>query len=498
MTHPSGYGGPAFEVDGLFVWGFTAGLLGRVLELAGLDRPWDASAGGRCPSGCRRAAGRLTRPPSAAEPVISADVTRHPARRAAAQLCRPATARAWWSACCRSSGFLGGGALAMWLLPLAARALDRPRGRRRCCAPSLLIVGVFVLRLDRPGASPSRVGGPAARGTCGSSRPGRSTPSSARSPSSVAVCRAGVVHRRCAARRRARAAGPGDRRVPRRCATIDRVVPPQTARLFAGFREVLDREGFPRVFEGFEAEPIPPVAPPDPAVSRDRGRRAPRPARSSRSPAWRRPATAARRAAAGSSPRAGSSPTPTSWPAWDRHPAGARHRPRRTTGGSWSSTPSATSPCSPCPACPRRPLRLGRELGPRRQRPSSPASRSTGPTGWTRPASATVLDARGADIYGKPGTVREVYSLYARVRPGNSGGPLLSPDGRRRRRRLRQVAGRRQHRLRADAGRGAPVARRRPGAPRAAPVGTGGLRRGLSRPRPRQRPVLSRAGRASG
>jgi S1-C subfamily serine protease len=25
--------------------------------------------------------------------------------------------------------------------------------------------------------------------------------------------------------------------------------------------------------------------------------------------------------------------------------------------------------------------------------------------------------------------VREVYSLYARVRPGNSGGPLLSPDG---------------------------------------------------------------------
>ena len=40
-----------------------------------------------------------------------------------------------------------------------------------------------------------------------------------------------------------------------------------------------------------------------------------------------------------------------------------------------------------------------------------------------------VLDARGADIYGEPGTVREVYSLYARVQPGNSGGPLLSPDG---------------------------------------------------------------------
>ncbi len=38
--HPSGYLGPAFTVQGLFVWGFTAGLLSRVLELAGLERPW--------------------------------------------------------------------------------------------------------------------------------------------------------------------------------------------------------------------------------------------------------------------------------------------------------------------------------------------------------------------------------------------------------------------------------------------------------------------------
>jgi S1-C subfamily serine protease len=40
-----------------------------------------------------------------------------------------------------------------------------------------------------------------------------------------------------------------------------------------------------------------------------------------------------------------------------------------------------------------------------------------------------VLTATGADIYGNPGVVREVYSLYARVQPGNSGGPLLSPSG---------------------------------------------------------------------
>jgi 8-oxo-dGTP pyrophosphatase MutT (NUDIX family) len=33
--------GPAFEVDGLFVWGFTAGLLDTLLELAGWAREWD-------------------------------------------------------------------------------------------------------------------------------------------------------------------------------------------------------------------------------------------------------------------------------------------------------------------------------------------------------------------------------------------------------------------------------------------------------------------------
>lgn len=41
--HPSGYLGPAFDADGLLVWGFTAGLLDRVLHLAGLEREWDRS-----------------------------------------------------------------------------------------------------------------------------------------------------------------------------------------------------------------------------------------------------------------------------------------------------------------------------------------------------------------------------------------------------------------------------------------------------------------------
>lgn len=40
VGHPSGYVGPGFEVGGMLVWGFTAGLLDRILSLAGLEEPW--------------------------------------------------------------------------------------------------------------------------------------------------------------------------------------------------------------------------------------------------------------------------------------------------------------------------------------------------------------------------------------------------------------------------------------------------------------------------
>ena len=41
VRHPSGYTGPGFAADGLFVWGFTAGLLDRLLRFAGWEQPWD-------------------------------------------------------------------------------------------------------------------------------------------------------------------------------------------------------------------------------------------------------------------------------------------------------------------------------------------------------------------------------------------------------------------------------------------------------------------------
>jgi 8-oxo-dGTP pyrophosphatase MutT (NUDIX family) len=43
VSHPSGHVGPAFEVSDLLVWGFTAGLLDKLLALGGWARPWDTS-----------------------------------------------------------------------------------------------------------------------------------------------------------------------------------------------------------------------------------------------------------------------------------------------------------------------------------------------------------------------------------------------------------------------------------------------------------------------
>jgi 8-oxo-dGTP pyrophosphatase MutT (NUDIX family) len=40
-VHPRGHRGPAFLVESALVWGFTAGIIDRLLHYAGWERPWD-------------------------------------------------------------------------------------------------------------------------------------------------------------------------------------------------------------------------------------------------------------------------------------------------------------------------------------------------------------------------------------------------------------------------------------------------------------------------
>jgi 8-oxo-dGTP pyrophosphatase MutT (NUDIX family) len=41
VRHQSGFTGPAFEVQGMLIWGFTAGVLSTLLDLGGWTLPWD-------------------------------------------------------------------------------------------------------------------------------------------------------------------------------------------------------------------------------------------------------------------------------------------------------------------------------------------------------------------------------------------------------------------------------------------------------------------------
>ncbi|MBA2323570.1 MAG: CoA pyrophosphatase [Pseudonocardiales bacterium] len=44
VRHPSGWLGPAFEVAGMIVWGFTAAVTDALLRLGGWERPWSSPA----------------------------------------------------------------------------------------------------------------------------------------------------------------------------------------------------------------------------------------------------------------------------------------------------------------------------------------------------------------------------------------------------------------------------------------------------------------------
>lgn len=44
VVHPSGWTGPAFDIGAdVPLWGFTAGIIARLFERLGWERPWDAS-----------------------------------------------------------------------------------------------------------------------------------------------------------------------------------------------------------------------------------------------------------------------------------------------------------------------------------------------------------------------------------------------------------------------------------------------------------------------
>lgn len=320
-------------------------------------------------------------------------------------------------------GFLGGGAVGMWLLPeLLGRwqALDDNVVSRTV----ILVVGVFVI---------ASLGQAAAVGVGHRMRrelrmkPARAIDAVLGAMATVVAVSLLVWFMAGAVRGSAPAPlarGIGGSRIVQ---TIDGLVPGQTAQLFAGFRSVLDREGFPRVFEGLQAEPIAPVAPPDSQQAFGAG-------------AARAAGSIVKITGVAESCNRGQegsgwvvSPERVVTNAHVVAGMSTEHVRIQGTGRSYDARVVVFDPKKdlavlsvpglPAPALPQGPDLKSADGAIVAGFPLD------GPYRLDSARVREVLRARGADIYGSPGVVREVYSLFARVEPGNSGGPLLSPKG---------------------------------------------------------------------
>ncbi|GGK04366.1 hypothetical protein GCM10011583_40120 [Streptomyces camponoticapitis] len=210
---------------------------------------------------------------------------------------------------------------------------------------------------------------------------------------------------------------------------VSRVMPDQTATWFTGFSSVLAEKGFPQVFSPFANEPITAVDPPDPALVGS-----PVAARAQRSIVK----------VVGTAQSCGKVLEGTGFVFADRrvmtnaHVVGGVDEPTVQIGGEgrlydakvvlydWErdiavlDVPDLRAPV----------LRFTDEDA----RSGDSAIVAGFPeNGAYDVRSARVrgrIDANGPDIYRRGEVRRDVYSLFATVRQGNSGGPLLTTDGR--------------------------------------------------------------------
>jgi S1-C subfamily serine protease len=209
---------------------------------------------------------------------------------------------------------------------------------------------------------------------------------------------------------------------------VSRALPNQADTWFADFSAVLAQNGFPQVFSPFANEPITDVSPPDPALANSAV------------------ATTAMRSivkVTGTAQSCGKILEGTGFVFADRrvmtnaHVVGGVDEPTVQIGGEgrkydakvvlydWQRDIAVLD----VPDLPAKALKFSAE--------DAATSDSAIVAGFPENGSYDVRAARvrgritanGSDIYHRGTVRRDVYSLYATVRQGNSGGPLLTPKG---------------------------------------------------------------------
>lgn len=224
-------------------------------------------------------------------------------------------------------------------------------------------------------------------------------------------------------------AGPVSRQIGKShvVAALDDVVPARAAELFTGFRSLLDRGGFPKVFESLGPERILPIDPPDNSVATTKAVRA---------------AAASMVKVTGIARSCSRSQEGSGWVVapervvTNAHVVAGEHSQIVRIGGVGPAYDAHVVVFDPkrdiavldVPGLPAPALKLGSDVG-RGTSTIVAGFPENGPYHVGAARVRQVITATGNDIYDRPGIARQVYSLYARVRPGNSGGPLLGQDG---------------------------------------------------------------------
>ncbi|NAZ82746.1 MarP family serine protease [Kineococcus sp. R8] len=213
--------------------------------------------------------------------------------------------------------------------------------------------------------------------------------------------------------------------------TLDQVVPPQTSGVLRRFWAAAEASGFPRVFDGVDPEPIRVVQAPASTLPDTAGLRAAQPSIVKVTGV----ATSCDRGLEGSGfvvQRQGGSARVVT----NAHVVAGVDDPLvqpQGTGRRYPATVVAYDPALDlavldvpglaAPALPRSSLLEGGD-------PAVVAGFPLdGPYTLATARVRAVLKAQGRDIYDRAVVVRDVYSVYTTVEPGNSGGPLLTEDG---------------------------------------------------------------------
>jgi S1-C subfamily serine protease len=208
---------------------------------------------------------------------------------------------------------------------------------------------------------------------------------------------------------------------------IDAVMPPGTRDWVSGLRSALDSTGFPQAFSGFTLDPVIPVAPPDPALLKDPAVRA----------AWNSLVKVE-----GVAPDCGTQVDGSGFVFANDHVmtnahvvAGVDHPSVtvRGVGRAWPATvvyldAQVDVAVLYVPGLDASPLAFA-STAVRGDPAVVVGFPGGGPLTATAARIRARLTARGSDIYGAGTVSREVYSIRGEVKPGNSGGPLLAPDG---------------------------------------------------------------------